>query len=71
MARRDDYFATRFPNGLRDRLKVQAVLNRRSMNAEVVLAVEHWLARGESPSSGRTSSSPAEAMALKSDRSLE
>lgn len=66
MARGNNSFALRFPDGLRDRLKIRAVLNRRSMSAEIVLAVEHWLDRVESPTMGITSSSPVELNALKS-----
>ncbi len=47
MAKGRDSFAMRFPDGLRERLKIRAVLNRRTMSAEVVLAVEHWLSRAE------------------------
>jgi hypothetical protein len=43
MARGDDHFALRFPSEMRDRVKVVAVRNRRSMNAEIVCAVERWL----------------------------
>ncbi|MFG1212011.1 Arc family DNA-binding protein [Xanthobacter flavus] len=35
-----DQFALRFPPGLRDRIKMAAAANRRSMNAEIVIALE-------------------------------
>lgn len=35
-----DQFALRFPPGLRDRIKFAAATNRRSMNAEIVIALE-------------------------------
>ncbi len=43
MARGDDIFSIRFPDGVRQRVKALAALNRRSMNAEVVLALAAWL----------------------------
>jgi hypothetical protein len=62
MARGNDSFSARFPDGLRDRLKVQAALNRRSMAAELVLAVEHWLDRAERPTTGITAAAPVESI---------
>lgn len=44
MARGDDIFSIRFPDGVRQRVKALAALNRRSMNAEVILAIETWIA---------------------------
>jgi len=35
-----DKYVVRFPEGLRDRVKEQATRNRRSMNAEIVVAIE-------------------------------
>ncbi|RIY01081.1 Arc family DNA-binding protein [Aureimonas flava] len=40
MSRRSEQFNIRLPDGLRDSLKIQAALNRRSMNAEIVLILE-------------------------------
>lgn len=36
----------RLPSGMRDRIKVAAALNRRSMNAEVVFRLERFEALG-------------------------
>ncbi|WP_210209667.1 Arc family DNA-binding protein [Aureimonas flava] len=40
ISRRSEQFNIRLPDGLRDSLKIQAALNRRSMNAEIVLILE-------------------------------
>ncbi len=45
MRKREDQFPLRMPPGLRDRLKRAAVDSRRSMNAELLLAIESWLAK--------------------------
>lgn len=37
---RQDQYIVRFPDGLRERVKMQAARNRRSMNAEIVVAIE-------------------------------
>lgn len=42
--RGSDSLAVRFPAGVRPLLKALAARNRRTMNAEAVLAIEHWLA---------------------------
>ncbi len=39
-----DKFVVRLPDGLRDQLKELATKNRRSMNSEIVLALEAHLA---------------------------
>lgn len=39
----NDKFMIRLPDGVRDRLKEAAQRNRRSMNAELGLALEAWL----------------------------
>ena len=38
-----DKFMLRLPDGMRDRIKAAAEANNRSMNAEVVSALEFWL----------------------------
>lgn len=38
-----DKFMLRLPEGMRDRIKAAADRNNRSMNAEIVLALEYWL----------------------------
>lgn len=40
MPMRQDQYVVRFPDGLRDKIKALAKANRRSMNAEIVLALE-------------------------------
>lgn len=37
----------RLPDGMRDRVKELAADNRRSMNAEILAAVEEWLHKSE------------------------
>lgn len=39
-SRTADQYIVRFPDGLRDKIKALAKANRRSMNAEIVLALE-------------------------------
>ena len=51
MSRGDDQFPLRMPPGLRGRLKERAVQSRRSMNSELLLAIESWLA-GEDVTAG-------------------
>ena len=47
---REGMIYLRLPDGMRDRLKVAAAINRRSMNAEVVIRLERDFAReNESP----------------------
>lgn len=36
----EDKFMTRMPDGWRDAIKVEAAKNRRSMNAEILAAIE-------------------------------
>lgn len=43
MAQDQDKFIVRLPEGLRDRMKGMALDNGRSMNNEVVAAIELWL----------------------------
>lgn len=38
-----DQFNIRLPEGMRERLKVAAAHNNRSMNAEIVQALDYWL----------------------------
>lgn len=40
---KQDQFVLRFPDGLRDRVKNAAQRNRRSMNAEIIAALEYGL----------------------------
>lgn len=58
IGRNASQFALRMPDGLRDRVKVLAAQNRRSMNAELVLMVERAVAAVES---GRNSDGAAHA----------
>lgn len=55
-----DQYIVRFPDGLRDKIKATAKANRRSMNAEIVFALEERMlaATGE----GLRNSSPAAAL---------
>ena len=41
-----DNYQLRFPDGLRDRLRERADLNGRSMNTEIIAAIEEHLERG-------------------------
>lgn len=41
--RESDKFMLRLPDGMRDRIKAAADANNRSMNAEIILALEQWL----------------------------
>lgn len=58
-SRKLDQFIVRLPEGLRDRIKASADENNRSMNAEMVFALEKYLAlqavRDEDPSSAERS----------------
>lgn len=52
---RFDQFNLRLPDGMRDQIKVNAALNRRSMNAEVIYCLERVLGNGATmsgPASG-------------------
>ena len=42
-----DQYMLRLPDGMRDRIKAAAAENNRSMNAEVVTALEEWLDRSD------------------------
>lgn len=42
-------FVLRMPDGLRDRIKTNAEQNRRSMNSEIILHLEHALANTQQP----------------------
>jgi hypothetical protein len=44
-AKKQDQFIVRFPDGMRDKIKELADQNNRSMNAEIVLALEDWLTK--------------------------
>lgn len=39
-----DKFMLRLPDGMRESIKAKADAANRSMNAEIVVALEHWLA---------------------------
>lgn len=39
-SRQADQYVVRFPDGLRDQIKALAKTNRRSMNAEIIVALE-------------------------------
>lgn len=43
--RESDKFMLRFPDGMRDRIKAEADKNGRSMNAEIIQAIEAHLSR--------------------------
>jgi amino acid permease len=47
-SRKQDQFIVRFPDGLRDQVKASATENKRSMNAEIVAAIEFYLSWGAS-----------------------
>lgn len=48
MANRDsDKFVLRLPEGMRDQVKEKAGKERRSMNSEIILALEAWLSAGK------------------------
>lgn len=38
-------FQIRLPGGMRDEIKIIAAKNRRSMNAEIICALDEWLSR--------------------------
>lgn len=48
-----DQFMLRMPDGMRQQLKDLAVKSRRSMNAEVVIALDHWLKGEAEKNAGR------------------
>lgn len=41
-----DQYIVRFPDGMRDKIKALAKANRRSMNAEIIVAIEAGIAAG-------------------------
>lgn len=41
--RESDKFMLRLPDGMRDQIKAAAERNKRSMNAEIVIALDDWL----------------------------
>ncbi len=43
MRHESEKYIVRFPEGMRDRIKVRAAMNRRSMNSEIVLLLERAL----------------------------
>lgn len=49
MSRVDPQANFRLPAALRDRLKAQAVRNRRSMNAELIVLIESGLQKEHAP----------------------
>ena len=46
-ARNDDQYMLRLPPGLRDRVAQRAAKNGRSMNTEIIDAIEHHLTRAD------------------------
>jgi predicted transcriptional regulator len=48
-----DKFIIRLPDGMRDQLKAVADMNKRSMNAEILQALEHWLELQQRPKLSR------------------
>lgn len=38
-----DQYIVRFPTGMRDRLKAEAAVSKRSLNAEIIARLEHTL----------------------------
>lgn len=48
-SRISDQYVLRFPDGMRDTIKVRAALNRRSMNAEILCLIEAGLAKENAP----------------------
>lgn len=42
-----DKFMLRLPEGAREQIKILAAKNRRSMNAEIVCALDEWLSRAK------------------------
>jgi len=44
-AKKQDQFIVRFPDGMRDKIKESAEQNNRSMNAEIVAALDDWIAK--------------------------
>lgn len=48
-SQQQDKFVLRLPDGMRDRIKAAAAENNRSMNAEIVSALEFWLDWKERP----------------------
>lgn len=39
---KNDQYLLRLPDGLRGRIKAEAILNNRSMNQEIVAVLENW-----------------------------
>jgi hypothetical protein len=50
-----DQFVLRLPPGMRDRIKVSAVLNRRSMNAEIIHYIDQSLTEKVGAAEGASS----------------
>ncbi|MEL6362305.1 MAG: Arc family DNA-binding protein [Pseudomonadota bacterium] len=46
---RPEKYMLRLPDGMRDTIKVIAAQNRRSMNAEIVVALEEKFGRADAP----------------------
>lgn len=46
VSRKQDQFIVRFPDGLRDKVKAAAEINKRSMNAEIIAALEFYFSWG-------------------------
>lgn len=46
-SRKQDQFIVRLPDGMRDKIKESAAANNRSMNAEIVNALDMYLALGD------------------------
>jgi hypothetical protein len=44
-AKKQDQFIVRFPDGMRDKIKESAEQNNRSMNAEIIAALDEWITK--------------------------
>lgn len=64
-----DKFMTRLPEGMRARVKELAARNYRSMNSEIIAALERHLAESAATGEGLGNSSPAAAHHHQQDRS--
>lgn len=55
-----DKFMLRLPDGMRDRIKTSAEANNRSMNAEIVHALDRYLGRIDTPPASEDDYVPAD-----------
>jgi plasmid stability protein len=53
-SRGDDLYMLRLPNGLRERIRLRAQTSGRSLNTEIIIAIEHHLATAKTPSPNGT-----------------